>query len=230
MSLQRQVREIQTCECSDETDDVKPLPFVSAAIFTVCTYIQTLKHTFVDLSTPQHSKMSTATSKVIDTYELLEQVIIRLPPIDIARSMRVSKAWQHLITRSVPVQAARILAPAIKLWPNSRSAEHLHDVPLYKVSSGIRFYPSLPGSGIQDQLFDGGDDALLFLHTFEIDADTLMDDARVIAMQDRYVTTPPCQALLLSDRYAEVVVYVKEGIRIHDLQDLAANLKTGSDR
>ena len=59
-----------------------------------------------------------AATAVFDTYELLENIISRLPPFDITRALRVAKAWYNVIKDSAVLCSARILIPRQKLQPH----------------------------------------------------------------------------------------------------------------
>lgn len=52
-----------------------------------------------------------ATTAVLDRYELLEHIIAFLPPHDISKAQRVCKAWQELVIGSKKIRSAWALKP-----------------------------------------------------------------------------------------------------------------------
>lgn len=52
-----------------------------------------------------------AAQAVFDTYELLESIVVLLPPTDVNNCRRVAKAWDQLVLQSKQILRARALAP-----------------------------------------------------------------------------------------------------------------------
>ncbi|KAF2501434.1 hypothetical protein BU16DRAFT_534108 [Lophium mytilinum] len=55
--------------------------------------------------------MTSATSRVLSTTELLEHILLRLPPPSLLFAQRICTTWRSLIQRSLPLQRALFLAP-----------------------------------------------------------------------------------------------------------------------
>ena len=87
---------------------------------------------------------SFATTRVLETYELLEMVLAKTTPKDLFVMQRVSKTWKSLIERSEQLQQTMFLKPAGKAIlpakypddpPDRYSASPPHDQPEY---SGVK--------------------------------------------------------------------------------------------
>lgn len=50
--------------------------------------------------------MSPAVAAVFDTAELLEQILLRLPMVNLAKAQRVSQQWKRVTDHSTPLQQA----------------------------------------------------------------------------------------------------------------------------
>ncbi|KAF2815063.1 uncharacterized protein BDZ99DRAFT_189889 [Mytilinidion resinicola] len=55
--------------------------------------------------------MTSATSRVLSTTELLEHILLHLPPPSLLFAQRICTTWRSLIQRSLPLQRALFLAP-----------------------------------------------------------------------------------------------------------------------
>lgn len=70
----------------------------------------------------------TASTRLLSTFELLEDIILYLPLRQILLSQRVGRAFANVITGSKPIQRALFLAPhddeTIKYYPKPGTFEH----------------------------------------------------------------------------------------------------------
>lgn len=64
----------------------------------------------------------TATSRVLETPELLEMIVSSLPPLEILVNQRVSPMWHGVISNSPPIQRALFLRPDWSLEAKSFNA------------------------------------------------------------------------------------------------------------
>ena len=58
------------------------------------------------------SVMATAVSRVLSTYELLEQILLHLQLKDLFVIQRVDTTWRDLIHRSEPIRKKKFLTPS----------------------------------------------------------------------------------------------------------------------
>ena len=63
------------------------------------------------ISTSPNIFMATASEQVVDTVELLEWILLKLPTKDLLLSQRVAKQWQAVIKTSKILQEALFLRP-----------------------------------------------------------------------------------------------------------------------
>lgn len=156
-----------------------------------------------------------ALSAVLGTVELLEIILANLSPNDITRSMRVSKTFDEVILTSRILHDARILAPLNKLYPADYPPKNeINPRPQYGID-----YLHLPCC---DKL---GSSFLVVpserVHYFNFSRSSLQAAQRQLrpGIEDRFMTSPPCQALGLRSAYDQIdcTVYVKDGIRVRDV-------------
>lgn len=158
---------------------------------------------------------SMAANAVLDTYELLEHIITYLHPFDIARCLRVTKAWYTVVKRSARIRRARVLAPIQKFS---------HVTPTYNYASGVRFHSSLeePNTNMR------------YCCSFSLDFDyqkiriekikKFIHEQELLAVKRHFATRPPCEALNIRFDQFDTTVYVKGGVRIGDILDVALAL------
>ena len=161
-----------------------------------------------------------AATAVFNTYELLEKIVVQLSPIEILRLMRVSKTWCSLIKSSAVIQKTTcILEPRQKLRPDLFE-DNYPEIPVYDVDCGIRFHHHLT-EWRPKILHTHTPRALLYdVNGLTANIETFMDLVGEQVQHD-FITRPPCQALgLVFPDVSSMVMYVKGGIRFHDLQQV----------
>lgn len=162
-----------------------------------------------------------AADRVLQLCELLEAILLQLPPTEITKAMRVSKGWCDLITSSTRLHNARILTAT------SVSISDIHcgmAVPQYVSSEVIKINPLF--SGVAAEIigkFAAREADYLYMFTAFED---LADWDGLSSMGQQFVTHPPCQRLMLACRDLAFGEYhfevcVKSGIRIMDLAEIA---------
>ncbi|KAK3719559.1 hypothetical protein LTR37_004417 [Vermiconidia calcicola] len=176
-----------------------------------------------------------AANSVFDTYELLENIVIRLPAIDIIAVMRVAKIWRDIISKSVRIHDARILAPIEKIRPHDDPRDEHRIFPLYESTSKIKFnHLKIISPRSRFDIYDfpqctadyeeWGREMCAFITIHE----------ETPKHRSLYATLPPCQAIHTVERDMSwdpgCVVYVKNGVRIGDLIDAHRALRTTEDR
>ena len=178
-----------------------------------------------------------ATNAVLETYELLEAIILHLSPFDVARAMRVSKTWYSLIQRSSRIHDRRILAPIEKHEHRSRNRRHIDSradlpvdtsqIPIYASSestAGFRYNPNIPWpSGQARQSYEGHE---YMGHYINFGPEIAEYDWRLNKVWDELATFPPCQAVALrilrEDHYC--VVYCRDGVRVKHLREASEGM------
>ena len=207
-------------------DCVTPSRLVTANQDRYCGPVTSSYHQS-KLSAIRHHNMGAADA-VLDTYELLEGILICLSPSprDITKAMRVSKTWFTVISKSTALHNARILAPYDKTKPNKYDRKFNEAFPLYNDRSSIQYrHAHILGHNRgwlgkqeteEDSLFKYVLDIYMANHTVAAPAQ----------IEDSYITTPPCQALsirLLNFRNY-CTVYNREGLRVRDVLNAAHGL------
>ncbi|KAK3680536.1 hypothetical protein LTR37_021188 [Vermiconidia calcicola] len=172
-----------------------------------------------------------AANSVFDTYELLENIIIRLPAIDITTVMRVATTWRDIISKSVRIHDARILAPIEKIRPHDDPREGHAKHPSYESTPGIDFTDLSiisPRSMFEFEnssifLVDGKECVKKKGMVISIHEDTPK-------LRNLYATLPPSHAIYVKESMVgwdyHCGVYVKNGVRIGDLIDAHRAVKT----
>lgn len=183
---------------------------------------ESLDTSLTDLKLEDYQKSTTAVEAVFDTYELLEIIIAQLPSRDIRTARATSKSWYKTIERSKRIHDARFLMP-INL--KSKYAQYILDkkvgaIPTYNAGSEIRLHSCLQQEG--DTSLVG-----FIILAFEIS----ISDAHNLETRRtlNYATEPPCQAIGIQvgskkDGAVQCVVYVKDGVRIGHILQVAATL------
>lgn len=163
----------------------------------------------------------------LGVWELLENVLIYLPPTDLTRVMRVASLWKEIRQRSVRLRHNHVLVP----FPPETSLFHrrclrFDSVPQYPPETGLRINCILRATNAFIERRRGGESR----PAFQIDLWQL--NTRLLKrFQREFVTFPPCQRVLLSTHPRSTIctVYVKDGIRIGDLVDMG-NALSATDR
>ena len=166
-----------------------------------------------------------AASAVLDTYELLEHIVVQLPPLDITRITRVARLWYDLIKRSYTIRDALISAPMQKLFLLKLSNVGLSEIlPLYSAESGIDFLPDFTKKRSYSE--DSHERyKVLSLDIYDYPGWSV-GGWDIWQKLGEFVTRPPCQAIhLRTERdltglQVDTTVYVKDGVRIKDLETL----------
>jgi hypothetical protein len=160
-----------------------------------------------------------ATAAVLSTYELLESILLHLPPFSIARATRVSRTWHTLITRSNPIHDALVLAPVQKHSPSLSDPQHLGQIPVYASPYAPRYNKLIPYPSGHAHQSHGGHDYMG--HYLNFGLEIAEHDWRLAKVWDEFATVPPCQAIALrilrEQHYA--VVYVRDGVRVRHLRE-----------
>lgn len=155
-----------------------------------------------------------AAQAVFETYELLENILIRLPPVDVTRVMRMAKSWNQLIERSTTLYNSRILLPILpRKQPTDDNSKHENGIPRYPQSSELKFNPALKAQGL---LYNWEQASSLWVHLRE----------SLKSRDHEFVTFPPDQRIYLEVFYGTTrcTVYVKADVRIGDLLEVAESL------
>lgn len=148
----------------------------------------------------------TAANEVLELYELLEAILLYLPPSQITQAMRTSKTRHSVIQRSSCLQQRRILT--------TRPDAH-EDIsePQYKPGETIRVHPILNHDFESDAWPDEKNDFIYFSRYVD---PSDMDDLQ--AVMHEFACLPPLQKLLLRMSYnIRCTLYVKTGIRVRGI-------------
>lgn len=151
-----------------------------------------------------------AARAVLDTLEVLENIIVNVPAYQIPGLKQVSTLWNQLIETSPCIQKALCLVPTAYLG-------QVH--PIYAVALALRKNPNLPWVFVDISPRSG---YKLFFHIRPIGPSRL---AFLQAFPDEYLTFPRCQQAALQLRgenilfIAQCILRVKGGIKIGDVYD-----------
>ena len=193
--------------------------------------------------------MATCT-KVIDSFTILENILIQLPTEDILLAQRVNKAFKATVELSINLQQALFLAPKpasqhgeptiaelnpLLPWPQGRNIDDIRLTPLYFLTSLNRLV--LPPLEERDVI--GGDPRQLVLrvhaeHEVNIKPSYRRSNARMelsdVSWRKMLVTNPPCR-LQLTANMRDYQLYGTEiaGSTLHDLI-MTAELELGTYR
>ena len=181
---------------------------------------ESLDTSLTDLKLEDYQKSTTAVEAVFGTYELLETIVAQLSSRDIRTARATSETWYETI-KSKRIHDARFLMP-ISL--KSKYAQYILDrgvggTPTYNAGSGIELHSCLRQKG--DTYIKG-----FVITTFGISYPTRTMKIKHVV---NYATEPPCQAIGIQvgskkDGAIQRVVYVKDGVRVGDLLQVAATL------
>ena len=163
--------------------------------------------------------------KVLRIPELLENIIIHLPPRDVHETRLVCRHLYFVIKPGTPaIKRAKCLAPPISenKWVSYQQTHGIRGVPVYESGSGIKFNPTLkPEQGRMD-----GVDSVAFNL-----GPSKCDDLDELGVGRKFATSPPCQYigirafLELDSSYRRDQMVIKlEGVRIGDLVQQARQL------
>lgn len=162
---------------------------------------------------------NTAAYRTLNIYELLENIILHLPPTDVTRVMRVATSWNTLIKNSTRLQEARVATPIspVKQVPHGLAKQRPDEwafirefAPEYDASLGVVMRIPSWTPMIKAPFTCG------YYSTFQAKYNTDSKDA--------WVTLPPCQSMLIrmstgrDERW--YTLGVNTGIRIRDLLDV----------
>lgn len=187
----------------------------------VTSKLSARKNTTVTRERFKWTSKNAACRAVFGTYELLENIIVLVPPHHIPKLRHVSKAWNKIVTSSSHVRKARCLPPtAWTVWTIERVLQHFPEAstPVYEPTSAIRLHPMfdkyerrLTTVGFSDSFFH-----------------------RMQQSSSDYATVPRCQmihiCLQLDHEYSQCTAYAKDGVQIRDLLQVPKALLTTSMR
>ena len=152
------------------------------------------------------------------TYELLEAILLSLPPTDITRVMRVCKTWHKITLESSRLREARVLRH-LPFSRTEQSSGYESDawIPSYPATAGMRLNPIF-ASGCDYS--ESGDIRITRMFIFPANV------PRLRFRQEEYATFPPCTTVTLETcgDARSCTVYIRTGIRIKDLLECAGML------
>ncbi|KAK3702937.1 hypothetical protein LTR37_014786 [Vermiconidia calcicola] len=162
---------------------------------------------------------------VFETYELLEDIISRLPAQDILANKRVSKAWLHIIRNSKKIRIAAVFMPTehqvLIEWP--------HGPPMFATdvlvcTEGTELKAN---SVIHEAYFADHEYYLSFndsTHVHEIYFQPGVQEwPGLEPFAAEFATYPPCRAITVNmdlPSEAVAVVYRQDGVKIGDLVEV----------
>ncbi|KAK3719558.1 hypothetical protein LTR37_004416 [Vermiconidia calcicola] len=160
----------------------------------------------------------TACQAALGTYELLEKIIVNVPPQKIQNAKTVSKAWCTVIKDSKNISRAGVLRP---IKHKSKYAEYVqarsfYGNPVYGNEVKINLHPGLWTNA---KMGGGNFSAKCSLHP-----GTWHETAK---RAEDFATMPPCCAIGVCAGFKESVrciVYVKDGVRLRDLLEVSTAL------
>ena len=159
-------------------------------------------------STFHHHDM-TAAQTLINTVELLELILLQLPPHELSHLRLVSEYWRTVVEKSSSIRRhyrTRLLVPTS--WDGLPSSKTM---PAYEPNANIK-----PHAAFQTTIDVGNYDSRKLIRlTFSLDQLGELNDART-----EFATTPPCQYIALgwgSTSIPERVLFVESGVTVGDL-------------
>lgn len=167
-----------------------------------------------------------ACQAVLGTYELLEKIIVNVPPQTIQKAKTVSKAWHTLIKESKAIGRAAVLGP---LKHQSKYADYaqafgLCGVPVYGKEMKINLHPNLcpyPKAVVASPKSVEGELSAKF------DLRSRVWDG-VAKRAGDFATKPPCCAIGIFaagfEGTVRCIVYVRDGVRLRDLLEVSTAL------
>ncbi|KAK3719507.1 hypothetical protein LTR37_004365 [Vermiconidia calcicola] len=183
---------------------------------------ESLDTSLTELKLEDYQKSTTAVEAVFGTYELLETIFAQLSSRDIRTARTTSKTWFKTIERSKRIHDATFLMP---INFKSKYAQYIlgkavGGTPTYKAGSDIELHSCLRQKG--DTYIKG-----FVSTTFGI---SIFDGHNLAPKRaSNYATEPPCQAIGIEvgsnkDGAIQCVVYVKDGVTVDHLLQVATNL------
>lgn len=196
----------------------------------------------------QRKRDDTASSAVLETYELLELIITHLPPSVINAVRRVAKPWDELVQKSRAIRRHWVAQPT-----------HFHTPPNYYFRSQLEH----TNAGINDKcgafpiyadvrtlvvnpLFRGHEEDEEDEEDLDSDDEEdkqddgfkLMIDLATSTREEQlerrrqFLTNPPCTTIALNFQCqtVSVLLRVREGIKIEDLLDIESAFAKGERR
>lgn len=158
-----------------------------------------------------------AAQAVFGTYELLEQVLLHLPPTELTRVMRVARSWKDIIEGSSTLHDHRIVLPYPPTDVSISSAFEDQGVPEYSQYCGLT-----PSSAFEVSKISWTDAGRARIN---IDLNPQARDWLAHRAHE-FATFPPCQRICLGLCYYAVkcTVSAKNGVRIGDILDVSRAL------
>lgn len=154
-----------------------------------------------------------AVRAVFDTYELLEAVLLAVPPGDVNRKMRVRSTWRDIVENSARLQHHRVLRTMSKPLHNVDRPQYQSEEPIrvHRILNPVEDLWEDPETGVKYQRL------YIALRFYEMTTDELS------AVWHEHSFLPPCEKLQLCLRgYArDCILYVKDGIRVKDVVEIA---------
>ena len=158
----------------------------------------------------------------LETAELLENIIIKLPPAAIQKVKRVSKTWYDLIANSKRLRLAGCIRTIKR--DSSNPLFYIHpQIPFYPEGSGLRMHPSKNRITTKPP-------AHFICHL-------TIDNLHLLEYDTAFATMPPCTAiagLVQGSRLRAgfppkrsvfcCTVYVMGGVRIRDVTEVAVKM------
>lgn len=203
---------------------------------------RTLRHDAPDrgdtCQRPTKAKMACAVAKVMATYELLEMVLLALPPRTAFFVQAVSRTWNTVIATSPAIQKLLFRRPSKALTPYTFKPSLVATVPCY--AKELEFNKIIKPR-LQDDRWKGTNTTLttyrFCLHKNASQA-TRTSDSRT----DLFWTSPPCTTALMRTRVARkdnkgndsaqpdflnCSVWHPEGLKFSELTSVAISMAEG---
>lgn len=159
----------------------------------------------------------TALDTTLQICELLEAILLYLPPSQITQAMRTSKNWHSLIQNSIRLEQRRILRTQPSLVPNAHHAGEWD--PEYEPGEKIRVHP----------IFYYESFAVLNRHN-KVHFAFQLDSSSGAEVMHEFACLPPVQKIWLERRSnIYCVLYVKGGIRIKDIVEIGQAMSDGPE-
>ena len=136
--------------------------------------------------------------------------------------MRVAWRWHDIIRRSTAIHDRRILAPREKLLRRNDMQPSSADTSTYDDDSGIQFHRGLVFTK-EYCVSHSSVNEVIDLHHFDTRDAASFVNSHLLVKHGDFATTPPCQVLGVGEDAYTAIVYVRDGIRIWDLQKLASS-------
>lgn len=164
---------------------------------------------------------------VLVIYELRERIIVHLPVHKIHQFKRISRTWRKHIEESKNIRLAATLTPVVEKISDVIGDEVL----VYE--EGSTLYPSSAFKGFNIISHQARPHPLVEqqVETVSLNLCPRCTSTQLDTYTTAFATDPPCQAIALPlesllDDDDNVVVYVREGVRVRDLVDVAAAMRS----